>query len=83
MVDPVTASDGQTYEREAIEHWFQTEGKTTSPFTGLGLSDMSLYPNTFAKRMISQYLLEGNREWVEAMGLLYIPENKTEQQVSY
>ncbi len=24
MVDPVSAEDGQTYEREAIEKWFKT-----------------------------------------------------------
>merc|ERR1711964_780332 len=44
MRDPVMASDGQTYEREAIESWFK-EGKMTSPITNETLSDQKLIPN--------------------------------------
>ena len=36
MSDPVTTSDGQTYERSAIMGWF-LKGNSTSPLTGLSL----------------------------------------------
>ena len=36
MSDPVTTSDGQTYERSAIMGWF-LKGNSTSPLTGLVL----------------------------------------------
>ena len=32
MLDPVTASDGHTYERSAIQYWFDT-GHNRSPVT--------------------------------------------------
>jgi len=44
FVDPVMTSDGQTYERSAIERWF-AGGHRTSPATGLRLDSMSLIPN--------------------------------------
>jgi hypothetical protein len=44
LVDPVIASDGRTYERAAIEDWFQS-GKSTSPCTNEILNDLSLKPN--------------------------------------
>ena len=31
MIDPVIASDGYTYEREAVQKWLKT--KSTSPMT--------------------------------------------------
>eukprot|EP00128_Syssomonas_multiformis_P017002 Colp12_sorted_trinity150504_noHs@9515 len=44
MVDPVTAQDGHTYEREAIEKWFSL-GKRISPMTGTDLKNTTLIPN--------------------------------------
>jgi len=55
MVDPVVASDGFTYEREAIEKWIN-EGKTTSPMTQEEM-DTTLIPNQVMKTQI--------QEWVE------------------
>lgn len=42
MVDPVITEDGNLYERQAIERWFQT--KKTSPLTGSMLSSTKLIP---------------------------------------
>jgi hypothetical protein len=44
MQDAVTASDGHTYSRAAIERWFDV--RLSSPMTGLQLSDRSLADNT-------------------------------------
>ncbi len=49
MVDPVVASDGHTYEREAIEGWLHERGKRTSPMTGLPLESLQLLPNRVIK----------------------------------
>jgi hypothetical protein len=47
MKDPVTAVDGHTYEREAIEIWFSRfkTGKPTSPMTNEKLSSRRLIPS--------------------------------------
>jgi hypothetical protein len=49
--DPVSTSDGHTYEKKAIEAWLQNH--STSPVTGLPLADKCLKPN-FALRMALQ-----------------------------
>lgn len=49
--DPVSTSDGHTYEKKAIEAWLQNH--STSPVTGLPLADKYLKPN-FALRMALQ-----------------------------
>lgn len=54
MEDPVSASDGHTYERKAIEMWFQNH--TTSPLTNQRLTSKDLHPNHFAKKMIRNAL---------------------------
>ena len=43
MTDPVVASDGHTYQRDAIERWMKTSMK--SPLTGEVLSSRTLVPN--------------------------------------
>ena len=43
LVDPVFASDGFTYEREAIELWLK--GHDTSPRTGQPLESKTVIPN--------------------------------------
>jgi len=43
LEDPVTAADGMTYERSAIERWPQI--RKTSPMTGLALTDIDLRHN--------------------------------------
>ena len=56
MVDPVIASDGHAYERDAIERWF--ERKPMSPKSGVALDSQALFPCHHLRRQI--------REWQEA-----------------
>ena len=58
MVDPVLATDGHTYEREAIETWLTK--RLASPKTGEALSSAVVFPN---HAMHTQIL-----EWKEAVG---------------
>ena len=43
MVDPVSTEDMQTYERAAIEEWFE-RGNETSPSTGTELRNPNPKP---------------------------------------
>ena len=52
MVDPVVASDGHTYERGAIEQWYQ-QNQGTSPMTRERLSP-TLIPNRKLKELIAR-----------------------------
>lgn len=58
---PVIASDGHSYERDAIETWLLRNTSPASPVTNLPLSSLQLFPN-FGLR--SQVM-----EWKEKMGL--------------
>jgi hypothetical protein len=49
FVDPVATVDGVTYERAAIEHWFNL-GNMTSPTTNTPLSSLVLEPDIAMKR---------------------------------
>ena len=55
MVDPVSAADGQTYERRAIEEWMRKGPRKgavpTSPLTGEPLKDTTLRPNFLARAL--------------------------------
>ena len=53
LEDPVSTSDGHTYERKAIEAWLQNH--STSPITGLPLPDKSLKPNFAIKMVVQDY----------------------------
>ena len=50
-MDPVSAADGQTYERRAIEEWLMKGAVPTSPLTGEPLKDTELRPNYLAKAL--------------------------------
>jgi hypothetical protein len=54
MTDPVITCDGQTYERRAIEKWFQ-RGNLTSPMTGLALPTTIVTPNHALRQVIQEY----------------------------
>ena len=54
MQDPVVAADGQTYDRECIQQWFET-GSRMSPCTGAELPDTRLTPNYSIKSAISDW----------------------------
>lgn len=60
MVDPVVIADGTTYEREAIEKWF--ENNKTSPATGKVVAHKKLTPNIAVRQTIEAYREEKRRE---------------------
>ena len=53
MTDPVSTSDGFTYERAAITEWLRT--KDTSPKTGAKLDSTTLIPNHSLRSMIRAF----------------------------
>lgn len=54
MKDPVKTIDGFTYERSAIEKWFENSSK--SPLTGLDLNNKELISNIDLKEMIEKFV---------------------------
>ena len=54
MKDPVSAKDGHTYERSAIQRWFD-QGKRSSPVTNAVMPSTDLVPNHFVKSQISAW----------------------------
>ena len=62
MLDPVIASDGQTYDRAAIQSWFETcraEGRTVrSPLSGIVLDNLTLMPNIALRKAIDDLVLD-------------------------
>ncbi len=59
MVDPVTAEDGQTYERSNIEAWLAKNN--TSPVTRAVLASKKLIPNVKAKQSIGELTEKRNK----------------------
>ncbi|XP_078259965.1 WD repeat, SAM and U-box domain-containing protein 1 isoform X2 [Rhinoraja longicauda] len=55
MTDPVIASDGYSYEREAIENWINTK-KRTSPMTNTPLESTLIIPNRTLKMAIDRWI---------------------------
>ncbi|XP_036900545.1 WD repeat, SAM and U-box domain-containing protein 1 isoform X4 [Sturnira hondurensis] len=55
MQDPVIASDGYSYEKEAMENWISKK-KRTSPMTNLVLPSAVLIPNRTLKMAIDRWL---------------------------
>ena len=53
MLDPVSAADGHTYERTAIEEWLRA-GNGRSPATNEALGSRVLTPNHTLKRLIAR-----------------------------
>lgn len=53
MENPVTTSDGQTYDRSSIEPWLATHD--TSPLTNLRLANKNLTPNYALKTAIDEW----------------------------
>jgi hypothetical protein len=54
MNDPQMASDGFTYEAEAIRSWLD-EGNNRSPMTNLTLPNRDLIPNQALRSLIQDY----------------------------
>ncbi|XP_021572003.1 WD repeat, SAM and U-box domain-containing protein 1 isoform X2 [Carlito syrichta] len=55
MKDPVIASDGYSYEKEAMENWI-SKNRRTSPMTNLILPSVILTPNRTLKMAIDRWL---------------------------
>jgi len=62
MKEPVLSADGYSYERTAIEKWFEVSNN--SPLTGLPLSDKTLRPNHNLRSQINTFCssLVGNKK---------------------
>ena len=63
MLEPVTLSDGQTYERDAIEKWLATHD--THPLTGAKLESKAIVPNLLVKKLITAFI-EQHKKTLEA-----------------
>jgi ankyrin repeat protein len=66
MRDPVSASDGHVYEREAIERWFSSSDK--SPLTGISLRNKTLTTIVYVKNAIHKLIekhpiIKDSKEW--------------------
>ncbi|XP_065787687.1 WD repeat, SAM and U-box domain-containing protein 1 isoform X5 [Muntiacus reevesi] len=61
MKEPVIASDGYSYEKEAMENWISKK-KRTSPMTNLVLSSVILIPNRTLKMAIDRWLSETHQQ---------------------
>jgi U-box domain/WD domain, G-beta repeat len=55
MVAPVIADDGFTYEKNAIEKWFERDAPT-SPMTNMPMTNVILIGNQKLKEQIENYL---------------------------
>ena len=53
--DPVSAADGHTYERCAIEEWFET-GARASPITNEPLESLKLIPQHTVKKLTAAFI---------------------------
>ncbi|CAH1428447.1 unnamed protein product [Lactuca virosa] len=57
MIDPVTVSTGQTYDRVSIEKWLKS-GNLICPKTGEKLATTELVPNLNLRKVIQQYCID-------------------------
>ena len=59
MIDPVITSNGETYERYAIQKWFRTNNDK-DPLTNKRLKNKKLRPNLVLSRLIRAYVENDN-----------------------
>ena len=55
MFDPVVAADGHSYDRTALQQWFE-RGRTTSPMHGGALANQSFVTNQALKSQVAEWL---------------------------
>ncbi len=55
MAEPVMTADGHTYERKAVQKWFD-DGNFTSPITNLPLQELTLRPNFGLRGAIEAFI---------------------------
>ena len=68
MLDPCICSDGNTYERRAIEDWLRSHN--TSPSTNYPLPHKSLIPNRTLKVLIDEWKHNHGYEVVQAKAVV-------------
>ena len=73
MIDPVFAADGHTYERSAIQHWFDI-GNSRSPTSNEELPNKSLIPNHTQRKMIEKHRREVGQRY-DKNGHLLLDDN--------
>ena len=64
ICEPVTAADGHTYERVAIEEWLAT-GSRTSPTTNEPLQSTALIPQHTVKKLVCAFMDTRRRSSVD------------------
>ena len=64
ICEPVTAADGHTYERVAIEEWLAT-GSRTSPTTNEPLQSTALIPQHTMKKLVCAFMDTRRRSSVD------------------
>lgn len=70
MLDPVVASDGHTYERQAITEWLsKNRGKATSPMTNRVLKNQDLIPNVAIRKLILDHVSTMQQGKTKSVGL--------------
>ncbi|KAE8723361.1 U-box domain-containing protein 15 [Hibiscus syriacus] len=62
MRDPVIIASGQTFERESIQKWFDSNNRTC-PKTRENLAHLSLVPNHALKNLITQWREKNNYKY--------------------
>ena len=62
MIDPVILSDGHTYERSAIQTWFDTNPSKRSPMSNEILTNTTLTINHALKKMIDRHRSKFSRK---------------------
>lgn len=56
MHEPITAADGQTYERTALAQWLLQS--TASPWTNANIGHLPVYANRAVKQAIEEWILQ-------------------------
>lgn len=60
---PVVASDGHTYEEEAITRWFESSSRLLSPLTGKPMPHRHLFPNHALRHALDTYQQQIKADW--------------------
>mgnify|MGYP002851256753 CR=1 FL=1 len=65
MRDPVFLADGHSYDRTALQQWFE-RGRTTSPLHGGALANQSFVTNQALKSQVAEWLQRRGADHAEA-----------------
>lgn len=83
MTDPVLASDGFTYQREAIQNVFSTASRTAvrSPMTNEPLENLTLIPNRALKALVNDWIQKNkpiiSQEELDSQVILFFAQEKS------